>query len=144
MLMPTMTESNRFKIHFMSELNTDELYSRSRMLFVGLLKHGLSLSTGLVAALSLLVIKNNKPPLSPCQICWYQATLILLSISIACALVGWLSQAMFYTAWATDVSDNRNRRNKWRITRNITMGGFILLFLSGVVAAAVFLNSFIK
>jgi hypothetical protein len=130
----------------MAKLPTDaeELYGRSRTLFIDLLKLGLSLSTGIVGALSFFVFEQEQTVLNSFQKNCFYACLISMLIAIALAIIGWLAQAMYYSSWAYFYPDNGKRRLKWQIIRNVTIGGFAILFLIGVIAGAIFISSFLR
>lgn len=128
----------------MNENYSEELYSRSRTLFMDLLKLGLTLSTGMIAALGFIVFNTKDLHLHSTQKNYYYVCLIALLLAVAMALLGWFAQAMYYTGWATDLFDGKTRRFKWRILRNFGIGCFIILFCIGVLSAALFINSYLN
>jgi hypothetical protein len=86
---------------------------------------------------------------TPFQKYSYYWCLGLLAFSILSALVGWASQAMYYTAWAADkgkgIADEvPGRKRKWNKIRNASIWLFVGLFVLGILAAALFICSFVK
>ena len=129
----------------MSTLDKEELYSRSRTLFIDLLKLGLSLSTGIIGALAFIVFKEGITDFNQTQKTSYYVCLNAMIAAVALAIIGWLAQAMYYAAWATFFKTvEENRKDKWRYTRNVSIWGFAICFIVGIIAAAVFISSFIK
>jgi len=128
----------------MKLLDAETIWERARPFYADLLKLGLSLSTGILAALSLIVLQDKKPAFTPAGVWWYKAALITMAIATIFAIIGWAAQAAYYSAWAYNFpDDNEKRRKKWRITRNISLGLFVISFILGVLAAAVFVFDFI-
>lgn len=127
----------------MGDLNVEELYARSRSLFIDLLKLGLSLSTATIGALSFFIFKFEDLSVTVYQLNLYNTALILLFSAIVCALLGWFAQAIFYASWAHHFPDEKNHRNKWKNIRNISLSLFTFLFLMGLILAALFIKSFI-
>jgi ABC-type Fe3+ transport system permease subunit len=129
----------------MGELTLEELHARSRVLFIDLLKLILSLSTGIIAALSLIVFKAPETTFTKYQKSLSQLSLETIVFAIALGITEWFMQAMYYNSRAHHFKPGNEEGNKvWKHTRNIVLALFCILFIIGVVAASLFLNSLIN
>jgi cytochrome bd-type quinol oxidase subunit 1 len=103
----------------------------------------------MIAALGFLVFsKEHLEPLTELQRNSYYMCMFFLLLGALSAISGWVSQAMYYTAWAVDIQEEgtakKDKKERWRKGRNIFFAGFAISFLIGVISAIVFVSSFLK
>src|SRR5205814_10699900 len=69
--------------------------------------------------------------------------LVSMTLAVACGLIGWFCQVMFWTAWANELDPKKmeqhqrfeKSRRKWQTARTDLLVGAVVFLLLGVLAA---------
>lgn len=126
----------------MAQLDSEDLWEKTRIIFIDLFKYVVSVSLGITGTLALIIMKDGKG-LSSCQKSYYLIGLYAMLLASVFAIAAWVCIGMYYSARAFYFNDQDKKKRKWSILRNIFIGVFVICFVLGIVAVALFIYSFL-